>query len=678
MNFALIDTGELLAAVFAGGIVVVAPGYALARLFRFSPDAGPPDALAGILVGLGLLPVIDSLAVRFCGLGAALALTLSVAAVGVALAVRAGRMSRPSGLALAIVGAWLAVVIFEWIDFDVGGKLYQPLTIFDTVKHAATAQAIFDSGAPPRDAFFSRPERSSYYYFFYTPAALVLRITGGLVDAKAAVGGLVFWVGLGAFALVRSVLTRLGVDAAITRRTLLIIGVMAAGGLDILAVLYFAWTRSFWLADPLQWNAMQVGAWFEDIIWVPHHVSALIAGTLGLMALTGAASDRLGARSQPAAAVAFFAGICFASSFGLSVWVTLGFVVTIAVWGLLLLVEKRWRLAALIAASGVIALALALPQMLDLKAGRADGGPAPVALAVRTFVPVHVYLPDGPLQDIADVLCLPINYGFEFGVLLLGSLAYWLQRRRQGAPFSEFERVLTIATISCLLVGAFLRSTLFNNDLGWRILLLPLLGGTVWTIAALHRLGETAVGEAPHASPRPQMQPAIYALAAIGWATVFYTATLMRAYPFITINPAARFMAADPATALDLRVAVDWASEHLRPSAVLQENPTAKRTFALGLYGRNPIGVADTFSSLYGADPRQVLARIDVLRPIFEVSLAQSDIARRASSAGVDELVVTAADPVWMRPDSFVWRQAPIYASPRVRIFPIATMEAAQ
>ena len=678
MNFALIDTGELLAAVLASGIVVVLTGYALARLFPFSREDASADPLAGILVGLAILPVVDSLAVRFCGLGVALCVTLLLAGLGVGLAATADRLRRPSHLALAVTGAWLAVVIFEWIDFDIAGKLYQPLTIFDTVKHAATTQAIFDSGAPPRDAFFLRPERASYYYFFYTPAAVVMRLCRGLVDGKSAVGGLVFWTRLGAFGLVRLTMAQLGLDAAVRRRTLLIIGVMATGGLDILAVLYFAWFRSFWVSDPLQWNE-QVGAWFEDILWVPHHVSALIAGMLGVMTLTDLADGKRDARPWRAAVGAVLAGICFASALGLSVWVTLGFVITVAVWALILLAERRWRLVALVAVAGAVSLAIAVPQLSDLRAGRADGGPAPIALAVRMFVPVHAYLADEPLRTIGDVLCLPINYGFEFGALLIGSLVYWRQRRMGGVQGGgEFERVLTIATISCLLVGAFLRSTLFNNDLGWRILLLPLLAGTVWTIAALHRLGERGVGEAAFAWTRRSARPAIYAMMGLGWATVLYTAVFMRMYPFVTINKAARFIAADPATARELRVAVDWVSRKLQASAVLQQNPTPKRTFAFGVYGRNPIGVADTFSSLYGADPRDVMARIEALRPIFETFLTRADIGKRAASVGIDEIVVTATDPVWGQPDSFVWRETPVYESSRVRIFPVKTMEAAR
>ena len=670
MNFSLMDTGGFLAAVLACGFVLVAPGYALARLSRVSHNAGPPDLLTGVVIGLATLPAIDSIAVRFCGLGVALSISLVLAAAGAGFALRDHALVRPSQLGLALIGGWLVLLMIEWVDLDIAGKLYQPLTIFDAVKHAATTQAIYDSGAPPRDAFFLRPERSSYYYFFYTPAALVMRLCLGLVDAKAAVGGLVFWTGLGAFGLVRLTLARIGFDQAIGRRPLLITAVMAAGGLDIMAVLYFAWTRSYWMADPLQWNDVQVGQWFEDILWVPHHVAALIAGTVGLVALTDIAGDGKALVQRSAAASVILAGLCFAASFGLSIWVTLGFVVTVAVWGLVLLVERRWRAAACLTLAGMIALLLTIPQLIDLKAGRAGGGPVPIALAVRSFLPIHLYVPDGPWQVLGDFVCLPINYGIEFGVLILGSIAYWRQRRREPTSDSEFGRVLTIAALSGLLVGAFLRSTLFNNDLGWRVLLLPLLAGTAWTIIALHRRGE------PLRAVPWTVRPAIYAFMAVGWMTVLYTAISMRAYPFITVNHSARFIAGDPATERGLRVAYGWVTANLSQAAVLQQNPIPRRAFAFGVYGRNPVGVADAFGSLYGADPQAVSARINALGPIFETDLPASEVRRRAAAAGIDDLVVTAADPVWSQPDAFVWREKPIFASPRVRIIPVVTLDA--
>ena len=268
MHFTLIDAGGLLLSIVAGGLVVALPGFALARLFRLArqPD-GPPDALTGVVAGMALLPLIDSMVARFCGLGAALALTLALAA---AACLDPAARRRPSRLAVALCGVWLCIVLTDWIDIDLFGRLFQPLTAVDMVKHAATAQAVLDSGAPPRDAFYLRPEHASYYYDFYTVAALIVRLCHGLADARAAVGGLVFWTGLAAFGLVRMALARAGLEApgAGARLAPVIAAMLAAGGVDIVAVVVIACRTGYWHPDPVQWNE-QVSGWLESLLWVP-------------------------------------------------------------------------------------------------------------------------------------------------------------------------------------------------------------------------------------------------------------------------------------------------------------------------------------------------------------------------------------------------------------------------
>ncbi len=670
INFSVVDVGGLLLAVLASAVVLVAPGYALTRVFWMSGTSDARHPLTGVLLGLALLPVIDSVLTRFCGLDLALGINLLLAIVAGGLAARApGGMARPSRVTLVLLGCWLVLLTIEWVDFDVAGKLYQPLTVFDAVKHAATTQAIFDSGAPPRDAFFLRPERASYYYFFYTLAALVERLGGGLVDSKAAVGGLAFWTGVGAYGLVRVCLQRAGLAVS---RPSLIVAVMAAGGLDCLAVLFFAWSRHYWVADPLQWNE-QVGAWLEDVLWVPHHVTALIAGTIACVILCDAmgASQQEKAPRMPFLLAPIAAGLAFASTLGLSIWVTLGFGVTVLAWIAILLIERRWRALLPLLLAGLVALVFAAPQLLDLAAGRAGAGPFPIVAEVRGFTPAELLVPPGPIRFVARLLALPLNYAFEFGVLSLGSAFFWF-RRRPSDGGGEFARVLVIAAASGLLVGGFLRSTLFNNDLGWRVMLLPLLAGTVWTIAVLDR---PAVAPS---HPRRVRAPAFSVLLCLGWATVLYMAVVMRAYPFMTVNPSARFMAADPATERGLRVAYGWAATHLPSTAVVQQDPTKRRAFAFGVYGRHQIAIADSFASLYGADPAAVMARLDAVGPIFRTSLSVSDVGARAAANGIDDLIVTAADPVWSEPGSFVWRVKPIFESDRVRIIPVVTLEAAR
>ena len=656
MQFTCSDIGQLSAAVLAGGMVIALPGLALARLLRVSFKPDETGAWSGIVVGLSILPLIDSLLTRFAGLDCALAASLCLAIYG------GWRLARERatwwiGGASALVLVWFVLLSAEWVDFDWVGRLYQPFTVIDTVKHAATAQAILVSGAPPRDAFFLRPGHASYYYFFYTLAALVMRLAGGVIEAKAAVGGVIFWTGLGLFGLVRMVISRLGIDRPAPRASVVVILlVLLASGLDIIGVLRLGLLQGIWLADPLFWNE-QVPGWLESLLWVPHHVTGLIAGILGIVALAdavtpGAAPDRPWNLA--------LASCCFASSLGLSVWLTLALVATVAGWCVMLLLEGRWRALGLIALAGGLALVLAAPQIQDLRLGRAPG-PLPILPTVRAFSPVDGLVPAGSWRLLARLVALPINYLAGFGALASGAILFWRDQRHRRS--SELGRVLAVAAVAGLCLGAFFKSTLFNNDLGWRVVLYPLFAGTVWTLVAL----EDGFARAPRRTWRA-IPFSLLLLLGLGWATSLYAMVSLRAYPWIATDPDVAFMAADPQTEHALRLAYEWANRDLAANLVLQHNPTRPRAFAFGLYGRNPTGVADSFGSLYGAASTVVDARIDVLAPIFMGFLPDRDVLARARANGIDAIVVTINDPVWKDASSFVWHLKTIYASARVRI----------
>ena len=242
MNVSLVDGMGLLLAVAAFGVVLVLPGAALAALsgsLGFRDADGETKPLVAIVAGLALLPALDSLTTRFAGLNVALGLNLALVVLAVVLAVRQRWNLSVTRVSLALLAVWLAVLTAEWIDYDIGGGLYQPFIAVDMVKHAATTQAIYDTGAPPQDPFFFRPERVSYYYFFYTLAALAQRLCGGLIDARAAVGGLVFWTAIGLYGVARLVMAQAGLVSPGSQRRLrvVLLGLLAASGIEIVFVL---------------------------------------------------------------------------------------------------------------------------------------------------------------------------------------------------------------------------------------------------------------------------------------------------------------------------------------------------------------------------------------------------------------------------------------------------------
>ncbi len=665
-NYSLVDLAGLLLSTLSYIPLLVAPGFALglAGAWRTSRiHAEEPWPAAALLAGVATLPVLDSLAVRSFGLTTALVANLALTFVGVILAVRGGWRPRLSPLDALLAGAWLGLVAVEWVDFDVAGGLHQPFLILDLVKHAATVQAIHDGGAPPPDPFFLRPVRVSYYYFFYTLGALSEQLCGGLADARAAVGGLVFWTGVALYALLRLVLARAAIVAQPWSRRvgLILLAVMAIGGLDIVPVVLLGRSGGGWLPDPVWWNE-QVGGVLDSLIWVPHHVCALVASLVGLMALSDPGSSGRARR-------VVFAGACFASAFGLSVWVTIGAVATAGCWLVVLLWTRRWRPVLGLLAAGALALALAAPQLVDLHAGRGPG-PFPIAATVRAFSPVEHAMAAGPPRLLARLVCLPLNYFADFGLLASGALLFMRERRGARTP-TEFARILVMAAGAGLFIGAFFKSNLYNNDLGWRVVLFPLAGALVWTVAALEGrfLQADAGGRAQ--PPWRQIPPLLWGLGAIGLATSLYTLVQERTYASLPLPPTMRFFATDPAVQRDLRTAYVWADAHLPARTVLQHDPAAPRVFPFGLYGRNPTAVADDAAGLYGAAQPAVDARVGALAPIFSAELPDAAVRARARSAGVDALVVDASDPVWRRPGSWVWTTRPLFAAARARIIPV-------
>ena len=676
-NYSLVDLGGLLLSILSYIPLVVAPGLALGMVGAWRTGrlhADEPWSMAALLAGVSTLPVLDSLAVRSVGLDAALTANLALALVGVALAARAGWRPRLSRLDALVAVAWLGVVALEWIDFDVGGGLRQPSLILDLVKHAATVQAIHDGGAPPPDPFFLRPARVSYYYFFYTLGALSEQLCGGLADARATVGGLVFWTGVALHGLIRLGLARAGLVAQPWSRRvgLTLLAVMAIGGLDIVPVVILARSGRGWLPDPVWWNE-QIGGVVDSLLWVPHHVTALIASLVGFMALSdGALSDapETGWLRRMA-----FAGVCFASALGLSVWVTIGAVATAGCWLATLLQARRWRIAGGLLVAGAVSLLLAAPQLLDLRAGRPAGGPLPVSLTIRAFSPVENALGPGPLRLLARLVCLPLNYFAEFGLLASGALLFLRQRPAGGTP-TDFARILAIAAGCGLFIGAVVKSNLYNNDLGWRVVLFALAAALAWTVAGL----ETRFAAATAATPsRPLWReiPALFwILGGVGLATTLYTLVNERTYAGEPLPPSASVLATDPKAQRDLRSAYAWAGAHLPARLVLQHDPAAPRVFPFGLYGRNRVAVADDAAGLYGAPQAAVSARVAALVPLFVDVLPASVVRARAKANGVDALVVDAADPVWRQRASWVWTTPPLFAAARARILPVSALGA--
>ncbi|MCJ2124208.1 hypothetical protein [Methylobacterium sp. J-077] len=667
MNASLTDACGVLAATLLGVPLVLLPGYTLGSLtgilgFRTLAPGG--RLLCSALLGLGLLPALDSLLVQAAGIPVAV---LANGALGLAALVTAvrelrGRIDLPAaGRGLALAALWLGIVAYALIDIDTGTGLYQPVTVIDLVKHASLTRSIVEAGLPPVDPFFARPERAGYYYFFYTLCALVDWAGGALVDGRTAFAGMAFWTGIGLLGLLDRLLAATGLvrDVAPRRVRLATLLVLPAGGLDILLVIRNRIETGLWIPIP-EWLNEQVLNWPSSLIWVPHHVAGALAGWLGLLTLADAADGTRRARGTTVAV----AGIAFAACAGLSVWVCLGTVAAAGTWLALLAIERRWRDAGRLVAAGVVAALLAAPYLSGLLASRSEAEQA-IAFAVRSFGPLEGAA-DGPALSLLRLILLPVNYYLAFGVFAAGAFLFWRIVPRREAHASEAGRLLTIVAASSLLIGGFLRSAILYNDLGWRVVLLAQVATLIWSVAALTR----------GAGARLRLPGLIAVLLLLGYATTLYGFAGMRAYQ-TSSHPSFAFLNGRPDIDRALRAAYAWAGAHLPRDLVLQAAPGAPRVFDFGLYGSQPVAVADREARLFGAPEAAVAARLAQVEPMFRDALDADAVRRRAEATGIGALIVTAQDAPWNNPDSWVWRGRPLYASPLVRILSVEDLDGA-
>ncbi|MBV9842436.1 MAG: hypothetical protein JOY99_13055 [Sphingomonadaceae bacterium] len=633
MTVMLGDISGLALATVLMALAGLLPGFALVGLAErggFDAGGGWPRCGWALLLAITLLPCLDALGIRFCGVASTAIAHLVMAAFGAAGAVRVARDLRPPSRSVTAMAAlWWLLVALDYVDVDWNGGLHQSLLIIDLVKHAAVIESIQQVGLPLRDPFFARAEAAGYYYFYYLAPALVRWLGHGLVDSRMAFAGSVFWTGLAVPAL----LWRIAVDGGIVpparaqRSFVILAGLCFLAGCDLPLSL---------LGDVLsgRWEP-QVEWWSEEIrfalgtaLWVPHHMSALIAVWVGALLV------ERGRRASDATAMHVAAsGLAFASAFGMSVWIAVAAAPVLALWQLLLVRRCGVKPLVLALISAAIALVLVLPQFHDLAAGRA-GQAFPLAISIRPFRAIT------PGHDASTWLLLlallPLSYLIGFGAFAYGALRYLARRPWREAPLEPIALLLFVAAVIGLLESGFVRSTVINNDFGWRSLWFAQLPAMIWTWALIDSLATL-----------PVMLVLLIGMGILGNVWDVLGARLVRPPAFHTRWD---YLNATPQIDLAERRAYRWANAHVRADAILQSNPNAdRRVFDFGLYGRNRTGVADRQARLFGASQPEVLARIDRLQPIFQAPLDASVIAATARRDGIDGLLFTARDPVWQR-----------------------------
>ena len=611
----------------------------------------------------------------------------AAAMVGIEL-LRGGRLRlRRAGVVVGIL--FTLFVVGELVDIGFGNKLHMSVTIYDQSLRAAFVDAAVRTGVPPGNPFYwtvsetgighAAPMR--YYYFWYVVCGLVVKIAG--VSARQTMIASCVWAGFGLAAVIalycRYFLRPANREGG-ARRIWIALGLLAVTGLDIIPVIVGYLRGQQTDADMEWWGPDQVTSWLDTILWVPHHLAALVCCVFGFLLVW--MSSAMGWRQKTLCSV--LAGIGFAASLGLSTYVAAAFAMVMVAWLLwsLLSKERRNRIPALLIA-GALAVVLVVPYLRELRAAgpTAEGKTSPLKISARRMIdPDSIATLPGlnrmrrwnpEMEERAAVLLLmPPGYAAELGFYAVALIfVLWRMRELEG----DGERTAVFLSLSGLVVSSFVRSTVIGvNDFGIRSMLVPQF--FLLLLAALLFDGTIKIS-------RRSVRWGLGVTLAVGLIGTVYQAALLRFYLPVEDRLQRQHVAGLAERNMALREVLHDLDERSPKMAVVQYDTQQPSDFFLYVQMMNtPRQIANAIpvcGFAFGGDPRPCNGiRAEVARLYLEpagyvpgVKVEDASEARESCRRlGVGELVATQWDPVWRAREGWAWTLPVVAETSRVRV----------
>jgi hypothetical protein len=546
-NFMVIDTLGILKACLALCPFIFAPGYVAGwalDLFEFRRRRLILRLILAIPLTIAICPMLSYLLERFFPSGL-LWFYFIVFAAGLLLLARDTRqaqlqsvsrciVSKHVWIALGLTTVWAMAAIASMVDLQIGDKLYPPLIAYDHSVRAAMTAAIARH-VPPSNPFFANAAAPlRYHYLWLLFCSLPMKVFH--LSARYVVYSGVVWCGVGLMCVIALGLKfLLRVQTGIERKTLHAVGLLCVAGLNVLPSVYFGVVGRVW-SDIAWWNAAQITIWIDSLLWVPHHLAALIASFIAFLLLRHQADVHRRWASGPV----ILAGMAFASAAGMSVYVTFTFVVVVALWLLVLIARKSWLEASMFVGAGAGALLWALPYLNGL---RGPAGPATgttfVEFALRPFSfgillaqQFGIHFQTHFAMTMANAIFLPVNYMFELGFFLTVGVLRLRRLARGQIEASTNELAAWTLVLTSFLIGTFLRSSVISaNDLGWRCFLPAQLILLLWGATVVHDWWFHDVSEQP--APGRLARGLFATMLILGLLGTAYQAFMLRMLPVL-------------------------------------------------------------------------------------------------------------------------------------------------
>ena len=680
-NFTLQDIFGVCLAYLIFPFVVLFPGYVIGwtvQLFDFRQRQIITRHLIALLVSVMVIPILFYLLAFFISFYVVKWAILSFFVLYVLIIVsekgktnNAGiswRSNRFLKLALFVAAGWAAFTVFALIELQWQNRLYNNLVSLDLGMRVSVTNAITRTGVPPvhPNYYPGRPVYlTSLYYFWYILCSIVDQFGGGFVDARMALIAGDVWCGLALMALIAlyiKIRNRPTGESA-WKMALVGISLLAISGLDIIPALSnMLATRlndgSMWPPGDIEhWND-QITAWVGSLLWVPHHVAAMIACMTGFLIFQYYRNSPI----RKSISVMIIASLAFASAVGLSTWVTITFSLFLAVWAFILLVQNRDRdLILLLISTGLLALLIASPFLFAILKGGTGAVGLPVTMEVRMFYPVTSYMTGLPTisKNIAYLALLPLNYLMELGFFLVVGLTWLRKYQQQEIPDNPFLVPEVILLGVVFLVCSFARSAIFTNDLGWRGWLPGQFILLIWAVDLYQKIPffhRNALMKFHPDSSDAKIAKLLVSLWMIGLFTSAVDVTLLRIFPLLVDANVAGFpnrLSLDRQLGertFNGRLTYEFIDNKMPADIIIQQNPLSnidKLDLPSGLYGNRQFAIS--YNVPYNVPLSLLNAKTKAIAEIFLLANQNSwdKIDMLCRDYFIDILVISDQDALW-------------------------------
>jgi hypothetical protein len=683
-NFTLIDLRAVTLASVLFSLFAFAPGYALgwcANVLAFRQRLLSTRLLIAVVISVSVSPALaywlGSLSVW--AIWAATAVSAVAVVILLICELRRGipRPRRVHVVFFLVVAAWVLIAISSLVDLQINDRLYFSPTVHDYSVRVPMTAAISRTGVRPANPLFfpGAPVPLRYHYFWYIPCSLVDQLGGKTVSPRQALIAGTVWCGIALIALIPLYLRFFDAKGseAIHRRSLIGIALLAVAGLDLIPTVLLMKFSHLILANMDSWNE-QVASWLSSLLWVPHHVVALIACLTGFLLLWCIERG-----SNPRAHVVL-AACAFASAAGCSIYVTLVFAAFLVVWTAMMLARRNYRDGVALLSAGILAGILSLPYLLSLVSpGASAAGTTPreafLTFSVRRFTIAEILLtasaPDSRwLVHVVNAVLLPLNYFLELGFFF--AIAWLtLKRYRRTGKLTRQQLALSAMFVTSVVICTFVRSSVIAyNDLGWRGFLVAQFVLILWSVdfwPAWSKLERHA-------------RITLRTMLVLGVAGTAYQGIMQRMFPILEdrgeISHHA-WMSPDRQLGrrtLAMRRAYGRLESILPQGAILQFNPkAASNGYFFGMYAnRQVVAFDEDCGSVFGG-PRQDCARLFTrISPVFQAPASP----RPVDMDYIDVFIFQDTDPVWADQSSWIWQIRPLVANDYFRAFPASPPQA--